>query len=129
MSAPAGKGWTSARLLRAMLAAQCLLAVMVVVGDLPRDLLGGMTGSGPAVPTTDVPVTPGNQTRQFRPNRLPATAPNGPGFLSDDIVPRRLEFTTAAIDGYDDAILITGTIADGDAKRFDDWLKARPTPP
>lgn len=31
--------------------------------------------------------------------------------------------------GYEDAVLITGAIADGDAERLDEWLKAQETPP
>lgn len=129
MSDPARKIWTAARLLKTMLAAQCLLALLVVLGDLPRDVLGGLPGSGPKVPSTEVPVTPGNQTRQFEPRRLPRDEPSGPGFPSDAVVPRRLEFTPTRIGAFDDAVLITGTIADGDAERFDAWLTERATPP
>ena len=112
-----------------MFAAQCMLAVFVALGDLPKDAFGDLPGSAPALPTTDVPITPGNQTREFQPNRLPVTAPTGPGFPADEFVPRRLEFTPVEIDGVKDAVLITGTIAAGDAGRFEDWLQARPALP
>jgi hypothetical protein len=121
--------WTAARLLKGMLAAQCLLALFVVVGDLPKDILDDLTGSQPRPPTIQLPVTPGNQTRQFEPSRLPVEQPTGPGFPLDGNVPSRLEFTSATISGYEDAVLITGAIANGDAERLDKWLKAQETPP
>ena len=74
-------------------------------------------------------MTPGNQTRRFEPDRLPMEQPTGPGLLSDEFVSPRLEFSKADIGGYEDAILLTGAIADGDALRFNDWLTALSAPP
>lgn len=121
--------WTAARLLKWMLAAQCLIALFVVVGDLPKDILDDLQWSQPRSPTTQLPVTPGNQTRQFEPKRLPIEHPTSPDFPLDEYVPSRLEFNFANIGGYDDAVLITGAIAEGDAERFGDWLKEQATPP
>jgi len=121
--------WKAARILKAMFAAQCLLALLVVMGDLPKDILSALPRSEPRSPSTDVPVTPGNQTRQFEPKRLPMEQPSGPGFQSDGFVSPRLEFSRSGIGGYKDAVLLTGSIAKGDAVRFNDWLKELADPP
>lgn len=119
---PARESWNAARVLKLMLLAQCILALFVVAGDLPTDILRRLPGAAPSSPTTDVPVTPGNQTRRFEPNRLPMEQPTGPSFPSQDFVPPRLEFSSVEIGGRKDAVLISGAIADGDAGRFSDWL-------
>ena len=121
--------WTAARLLKGMLATQCLLALLVVMGDLPRDILDDLPSSQPRPPTTELPVTPGNQTRQFEPRRLPMEQPTGPGFPLEEFAPSRLEFTSANLGGYENAVLLTGAIAEGDAERFGDWLKGLATTP
>ena len=121
--------WNAARILKVMFAAQCIVALLVVMGDLPQDIVSGLLRSEPRSPTTEVTVTPGNQTRRFEPDRLPMEQPPGPGFLSDEFVPPRLEFSKIKIGGYEDAILLTGEIADGDALRFNNWLKALSAPP
>lgn len=127
---PSRPFWTAARLLKVMLAAQCLVAVMVVVSDLPHDVLRGFQGGDAVPPTTAVPVTPGNQTRQFEPSRLrPSQGPTGPGFVSDTVVPSRLEFSPSLPDNPDSPILLSGMIVRGDADRFDAWLQALATPP
>ena len=114
--------WTAARLLKGALAAQYLLALIVVMGDLPGDILDNLPWSQPRPPTTQLPVTPGNQTRQFEPRRLPIEQPMGPGFPLEEFAPSRLEFTSANLGGYDNAVLLAGAIAEGDAERFGDWL-------
>jgi hypothetical protein len=129
MTDRARKGVTAGSLLKLMLGAQCLLALLVVIGDLPQDFANSLPRSEPRPPKTEVPVTPGNQTRQFEPRRLPADRPANPGFPAEDVVPRRLEFTPAQIGGHDAAILLTGTISKGDARRFADWLQGLATPP
>lgn len=121
--------WNAARMLRLMLAAQCLLAVLVVLGDLPADILRGFPGAEPRSPLTEVPVTPGNQTRRFEPDRLPTTQPTGPDFPSEGVVPPRLEFSSARVGDHDDTALLTGAIAEGDALRFSTWLAGLATPP
>ncbi len=131
-AAPSARGqarWTAAKVLKLMLIAQCLLAVLVAVGDLPPDLQRLLPGAGPSAPAVDVPVAPGNQTRRFEPSRLPMDQPPGPGFPADETVPRRLEFSTVDLPDRDGAALMTGGIAEGDAQRFADWLAALAEPP
>jgi hypothetical protein len=131
VAVPAGRRpfWTAARLLKAMLAAQCVLALLVVMVDLPTGVLSGLPGAEPRSPSTEVPVTPGNQTRRFEPSRLPARQPTGPGFPSDEFVSPRLEFNVGAVAGRSGAVTLTGAIAEGDALRFSDWLEGLATPP
>jgi hypothetical protein len=121
------RSWTAARVLRAMLAAQCVIALMVVAGDLPAGFLGGLAGTGS--PSTEVPVTPGNQTRRFEPDRLPMQLPTGPGFPAGAPLPPRLEFSVTGIGDRSGVALLTGGIEAGDALRFDAWLKGLPKPP
>lgn len=118
----------AARMLRAMLAAQCALALVVVATDLPADIFGGFAGSGPRAPAPDVPVSPGNQTRQFDPARL-YTDKLPPGAPAGENMPSRLLFTTATVGGRADGVALTGQIAEGDARRLGDWLRALPRPP
>lgn len=112
-----------------MFVAQCLLALFVIMGDLPNEILSALPRSEPRSPTTAVPVTPGNQTRQFEPKRLPIEQPSGLGFQSDGFVSPRLEFHRSGIGGDKDAVLLTELIAQGDALRFNDWLKELADPP
>ncbi|MDB5666433.1 MAG: hypothetical protein JWS11_2976 [Cypionkella sp.] len=123
------KSWNAAYVLKAMFAAQCMLAVLVALGDLPTDFLHTLPGSTPQSPSTEVPVTPGNQTRRFEPSRLPARQPTGPGFPSKEFVSPRLTFTRGEVSGRDGAILVTGAIAEGDARRFSEWLEGLENPP
>lgn len=120
--------WGAPGLLRSMLAVQCALAVMVVVGDIPTDFLRGLPGAGPDAPAIDKPVQPGDQTRRFEPDSVPWDLPAMPGLPSDPSIPSRLEFTR--IDGMaGDTALLNGAIAGGDADRLAKWLKALPEPP
>lgn len=121
--------WNAASVLKMMLAAQCGLALLVVVGDLPTDFLKGLVSAQPRSPTTEVPVTPGNQTRRFEPERLETKQPEGPGFPVDDFVPPRLEFSEADIDGRKGTVRLTGAIKEGDSLRFKEWLEALPKLP
>ncbi|OZA11034.1 MAG: hypothetical protein B7Y02_09465 [Rhodobacterales bacterium 17-64-5] len=120
---PAAPPKGAAGLLKGMLIAQCALAGLVVLGDLP---LPGFPGSGPDAPAIDTPVRPGDQTRRFEPTRLPRDLPANPNLPIDTNVPLRLEFTAPNGDG---AALLNGEIAAGDAVRFADWLKGLPAPP
>ncbi len=122
-------GLSAARLLQAMLAAQCLLAVFVVAADLPPGFVGNLLSTEPRSPSTEVPVTPGNQTRRFEPRRLPAVQPTGPDFPSQEFVSPRLEFEPLDLPGRTGAVLLTGSIAPGDATRFGTWLQERDDPP
>lgn len=112
-----------------MLAAQCLIALLVVFGDLPSGLLSGLVGAGTRSPSTDVPVTPGNQTRRFEPGRLPMEPVTVPGFPAGDPMPPRLEFSVTEIGDRRRAALLTGAIEAGDALRFETWLKGLDEPP
>jgi hypothetical protein len=124
-----GNRWNAARILKGIFAAQCVVALLVVAGDLPKDSLSGLLRLEPRSPATEVPVAPGNQTRRFEPDRLPMDQPTGPGFPFKEFVPPRLEFSSVKIGGYEDATLLTGSVADGDALRFNDWLKGLAAPP
>jgi hypothetical protein len=121
--------WSSVGMLRCMLSAQCALGIMVVMADLPPDLLAGFGGIGPQVPASDVPVAPGDQTRRFEPRRLPSDRPAGPGFPGDETIPPRLTFTAIEMAGSGKALLLTGTISEGDSRRFTEHLAALPAPP
>lgn len=116
-------------MLRLMLGAQCVLALLVVTSDLPTDMLRGLSGGEPQSPAIEVPVAPGNQTRHFEPRRLPAARPEGPDFPAGTPVPSRLEFAEVSIGDRAGAVLLTGGIAEGDARRFSEWLQAQPEPP
>jgi hypothetical protein len=121
--------WGAAGLLKVMLAAQCALAFFVVAGDVPEDLLGGLLGSDrPAIPM-DVPVSPGNQTRRFEPNRVPFDLPADPNLPSGEGVPPRLEFVYSDTGDRAGTVLLNGSIVEGDAERFAKWLDERPTQP
>lgn len=129
MKGAAFKGWGAAKSLKAMLAAQCALAALVVISDMMGNWSGPFPSPARVAPTTEVPVTPGDQMRQFRPSRLPTTTQPGTNAPADEVVPRRLNFEIVQIDGYGDVLRITGEIASGDGARFDDWLGSRETPP
>ena len=122
------KRWSGARILKLTLVAQCVLGVFVVLADLPREFLAGLTGAEPS-PEMDVPIAPGNQTRRFEPRRAPLDLPTPPGFQGDDSVPSRLEFTSTDLENRNGAALLNGTIAEGDAERFANWLLALPVLP
>lgn len=121
--------WTAASLLKGMLVTQCVLAGLVVLGDLPPDMWRGLPGLGPAAPATDVQVSPGDQTRRFDPRRLPLAPSTGPGFPGDAEMPDRLTFTVADIPGHDRALVVTGAIEAEDSRRFDDYLASLSEPP
>lgn len=120
--------WTAATLLRGALLAQCALALLVVVVDLPANIFGHFHAAEPRAPSPTVPVSPGNQTRLFDPQKLYVDR-RAPDMPSGDGVPTRLEFSVAEVAGRDGAALITGTIAEGDAQRFAEWLNALPEVP
>ena len=120
--------WTAPTVLKGMLAAQCALALIVVAVDLPGELFRDLPIVDRRAPSPTVPVTPGNQTRQFDPERL-YDDKLGPDIPSGEGMPTRLEFSTAEVAGREGAALLTGTIAEGDARRFADWLEALPEIP
>lgn len=120
--------WSGATILKLTLVAQCALGVLVVLADLPREFLAGLRGSERS-PEIDVPIAPGNQTRRFEPSRVPLDLPAPPGFSVDEAVPSRLEFTNADLGDRGGAALLNGTIAEGDAARFAEWLLGLPSLP
>ncbi len=129
ISAQSGKRWSGAFLLKVLLLAQCALGVFVVIADLPRGFLDGLPGAQPRSPEIDVPIAPGNQTRRFEPDRVTRDLRASPGFSVDDTMPSRLAFTEVVEGLPKGTVLLHGTIADGDAARFADWLQQRPDLP
>jgi hypothetical protein len=129
IAAHPAKRWSGASLLKVLLFAQCALGVLVVIADLPGEFLAGLPGADPRSPEIDVPIAPGNQTRRFEPDRVTRDLPATPGFSVDETMPSRLEFTEAVEGLPEGAVLVNGTIADGDAERFADWLQQRPDLP
>ena len=123
------KRWSGASLLKLLLMAQCALGVLVVIADLPREFLAGLPGTQPRSPEIDVPIAPGNRTRRFEPERVTRDLPASPSFSVDETMPSRLEFSEAVEGLPEGAVLLNGTIADGDANRFADWLQQRPDLP
>jgi hypothetical protein len=120
--------WDAERVLRAMFVAQCGLAVLVAAGDLPAALFSALDAP-PQAPQTDIPVAPGDQTRRFDPRRLPTDRPAAPGFPRDETVPPQLTFQTAEIGDLTGVLLVTGEIAEGDARRFAAHLEGLAEPP
>ncbi len=113
-------------MLKLLLIAQCALGILVVISDLPMEFL---SGTEPRSPDLSVPVAPGNQTRRFEPDRRPVDLPAVPGFPTDAAVPLRLEFLTSTEGLPEGTVLLNGSIADGDAGRFADWLQGTPIRP
>lgn len=117
-----GKLWSGAKLLKLLFAFQCGLGLLTVLADLPKDLFGGGTSSVPLAPALDVPIAPGNQTRRFEPDHILRDLPADRRLPETETVPSRLVFSEAAAEG---TILLNGSIATGDAKRFEEWLATR----
>jgi hypothetical protein len=113
-------------MLKLLFAAQCGLGVLIVLADLPRDWIGGGTGSTAPAPALDVPIAPGNQTRRFEPDHILRDLPADRRLPDTDTVPSRLAFSETGAEG---TVLLNGTIATGDAKRFEEWLASRAKPP
>lgn len=119
-----GKPNTVRRAILAILAFQIGMAIVLAGGDLMRALPSLIAPSNQ--PSLDNPVSPGDQTRRFRPADIPAR-PGNPDRVTDipspGNMPSRLRFEETG-----DAVLLTGTIAGGDAERFDEWLEGRDAP-
>jgi hypothetical protein len=120
--------WNAARMLRVLLGTQCALALLVVAGDLPDAVLGALPKMEPAAPATEIPVSPGDQTRRFEPRRLPVDRPESPGFPLDQSVAPRLTFEEMTV-GSRRGLLLSGAIEAGDARRFAAHLAATVPPP
>ena len=110
-----------ARVLTGALAFQVGIAAMLVLGDMQQASFN-WPGSGPKSPRLTEPVGPGDQRRQFRPERdRPATRPaRDPGDM-----PPRLVLTAMGETTY----RLEGTVAEGDAERIIKRMQeARPHP-
>lgn len=103
------KGSSVGRILTGVLVFQLVLAAFLLVGDLQNGLR--LPGFGPKAPSLTEPIRPGDQTRRFSPDR----APPGGQPMPDDPLPERLMLTSVSAG---EAVLLEGTIADGDATRI-----------
>lgn len=112
----------TARTLRWILGLQLALAALLMAGDLVS-LAPGLLAPGTRTPATDLPVSPGDQTRRMPP-RLTNDPGAAPGFPAGDPVPSRLTWTEAG-----DTLTLTGAIDPGAAARLAAWLDTRPAPP
>ena len=115
-----GPRLTTARAIRALLAFQIGIGVVLFGQDIARTL--PQLGFTPRSPGMDEPIRPGDQTRRFQPDRLPLRRPS-PGTDMPDTsdMPNRLQFTEAADDPT--VLDVTGAIAEGDFVRFEDFLE------
>lgn len=110
-SARPRRGHPVKRALTGILIFQLGLALLLFLGDIGRDF--SLPRPGTSVPRFDTPARPGDQTRRYDPGALPATRPGGPDVAPSGPMPNRL---TLEVTG--DAIVLTGTIAPGDAERI-----------
>lgn len=114
-----------ARAIRLLLGAQVMLAVLLAGGDL-LDVLPEILRSGPNAPPLTAPINPGDQTRRYDPRLSPEDMPSGPGFPGGP-PPSRLTWESRQI-GDAPGLLVTGTIAPGDAARLIDYLSSTDAP-
>ena len=126
MRAAAPHRWTVRRVILAILGVQVGMAVILAGSDLLSTL--PQLFSATPRPTLDTPIAPGDQTRRFRPADLPGRTDRD---LSDPVplpdpgdMPSRLRFEALP----DGRLLMTGTIAPGDAERFGAWLAENAAP-
>lgn len=95
------------------------------------DILDGvqdLSFRGPAAPPRlESPVSPGDQTRRYRPGDLPE-GPRDRPYPPVTEMPARLMFDPLTADG-EPVLRLTGEIAPGDGTRFADWLEAAAEPP
>ena len=117
----------ASRALRWVLGLQVALALAVMGADLMRGLPAMAPARAPVV-GPEVPVSPGDQTRRFAPERMLTDTPAGPAVPGAGPVPRRLTWEATEVDGAA-ALALTGAIAPGDAARFVAYLDGRAEPP
>ncbi|SER58329.1 hypothetical protein SAMN04490244_101575 [Tranquillimonas rosea] len=115
MSARIGPGGV----IKTILGVQLGMAAILFAADIGADMPS--LPFGPKPPDMDQPVRPGDQTRRYRPDRLPE-APASRPFPETGEMPDRLHFTPSEIDG-ESVLRLTGQIAPGDADRFVDYLQ------
>ena len=117
--------------IRWIFVSQIIMAGILVGRDLASSGFAALDWPGNNAPRIDEPVRPGDQTRRFSPNRIPARTGAPPGdrpYPDSGELPDRLEFATVGI-GADAALSLTGQIAIGDAIRFADHLQTLRRPP
>ncbi len=116
-----------ARWLRWILGAQVALGVGVFALDGARVL--SLPGPSTNAPDLTQPVSPGDQTRRFRPGRLPpGVGPMDPPARRGGDMPDRLRIEAATVDDRP-TLVLTGAIEVNDAMRVADWLTASANPP
>ena len=130
-SVPIGRftgGANTRQVLRFVLAAQCLLAVLLVISDIGGNIAEDFFADEE---TVEGPVTPGDQRRRYGPSRKPADylAPDDvPSLTLPPDLPARLEFTLQSPDGFGNILVINGEIESGDASRFAAFLESLDSP-
>ncbi len=117
MTRPRAPRLTAAGAIRLILVLQLAIAGVLFGSDVLRVLPG--LALAPDVPGLTLPVHPGDQTRRYDRRHVPG----GPDVPGTDDMPSRLLFEIR-----DGDLHLTGTIAEGDAKRFDNWLTGRDLP-
>ena len=108
------------RVLMGVLIFQLGLAAMLFWGDLRAGL--PFPGFGPKAPALTEPIRPGDQTRRYRPDQAP---PSGRPMPTTSL-PDRLILTVVR---GGEAVLLEGTIEDGDAVRIAKQIGDLNTPP
>ncbi|WP_375173140.1 hypothetical protein [Pseudooceanicola sp.] len=101
------------RMLTGVLVFQLVLAAFLFLGDMGRDF--ALPVRGPAAPSLEQPVRPGDQMREYDPN-----LPTAPGTQIDGPMPDRLVIEPLA----DGQVLLTGRIQRGDGERIVQQIEA-----
>ncbi len=110
------------RSLRSVLAAQAILAAVLVVSEVPIRLPSWLSGDS-ARPSG--PVTPGDQVWHYDPTRIPPDITDTvtpPEIDLSDELPSRLEFRLVDTGRFGEVVLINGPIETGDSRRFAGFL-------
>lgn len=111
--------WGVGTAIKFILGLQVGIGAMLVLGDIGTGLQG--LGPAPRAPSLTERVRPGDQTRRYRPDDLPADAPGRP-FPPLGEMPPRLALSTETVE--EAAVLrLVGEIAPGDAARVADLLR------
>lgn len=108
--------------MRFVLLGQIALAALLITTDVLSDL-PGMLRSKTELPVT--PVAPGDQRREYRTDRILPELVQTDGPLDLPVpseFPNQLTFTEAEVTGWGDVLLLSGSIEDGDARRFANYL-------
>jgi len=114
---------TPARAIKAIVLIQVAIAGYLFFQDLTDALPSRVFPSD--APRLTEPVRPGDQTRRYDPSHAPA-GPAGPDVPDTGAMPSRLQFQPVA--DAPGRVRLTGTVAPGDAARFEAWLETAKTP-